>query len=303
MGLALLFPGQGAQHPGQLPWLAAEAGAAPTLAALDGRLGAGWRERLADAHWLHANAVAQPLLTGLGIATWQALAQHLPAPVAVAGYSVGELAACSVAGAFDAETALSLAATRAQAMDTATAGRATGLLSVQGPGAAALARAWPALAVAIRIGPERLLLGGPIDVLAAAEAAGRAGGLRCSRLPIGVASHTPFMADAAQAFGRHLAGIALQAPRTPVVCNWTGAATRQPAVLAAALTAQIAATVRWDECMDSLAERGVRCVLEVGPGATLAAMWRERHPALPARSADEFRSAQGLVAWVRQQLA
>lgn len=302
MGLALLFPGQGSQHPGMLPWLDAEPGAAAALAALGRRLGPDWRSRL-DTPWLHANAVAQPLLTGLGIATWQALAPRLPAPAVVAGYSVGELAAFCVAGTFDAETALDLAMARASAMDAAAAGRDGGLLSVHGPHAALLAQAVPGLAVAIRVGPERAMVGGPAAALDEAAAAWGAAGLRCTRLPIGVASHTPWMAAAAQAVGEHLARTGLQPPRTAIVCNRTGTASRNPAALATALAEQIAATVRWDECMDSVAERGVRCVLEVGPGAALAGMWRERHEAIPVRSADEFRGPQGLVDWVRQQLA
>lgn len=303
MGLALLFPGQGAQHAQMLPWLDGCPAAAPALAALAQPLCADWRTRLQDTAWLHTNAVAQPLLTGVSLAAWQAVAGQLPAPVAIAGYSVGELAAFAAAGVYDVPTALDLAAHRARAMDAAAAGHAGGLLSVQGPRAAALAELAPGLAVAIRIGTERALVGGPALLLDSAAAAWTAAGLRCTRLPIAVASHTPWMAAAAEAFARHLATVALRPPRTAVVCNFTGTASRQLAPLAQALSAQIAATVRWDECMDSLAERGARCVLEVGPGATLAAMWRERHPGIPARSADEFRSAQGLVDWVRQQLA
>lgn len=301
MGLALLFPGQGSQHPQMLPWLDAAPGAAATLAALGRRIGPDWRQRL-DTPWLHTNAVAQPLLTGLGIATWQALQAQLPAPVAVAGYSVGELAAFCVAGAFDAATALDLATARAEAMNAAAAGQEGGLLSVQGPQAADLALGSAGLALAIRIGPERVLVGGPAAALDDAATTWRAAGLRCTRLPIAVASHTPWMADAARAFGERLAGVALRPPHTALVCDHTGTASRQPAALTAALAAQIAATVRWDDCMDSLAERGVRCVLEVGPGSALAAMWRERHPAIPVRSADEFHSAQGLVDWVGRQL-
>lgn len=303
MSLALLFPGQGAQHAQMLPWLDAEPRAASTLTALAQRLGPDWRARAADAGWLQANAVAQPLLTGLGIATWQALAPDLPPPAAVAGYSVGELPACCVAGVFDADTALAMAAFRAEAMDSAAAGEPGGLMALQGPGAAAQAQAAAGLSIAIRISPERVLVGGPVDRLHAAAATWTAAGLRCTRLPIGVASHTPAMAPAAQALSGWLATHTLQPPRAAVVCNWTGTGTRSPAALAAALAAQVAAPVRWDDCMDSLAERGVRCVLEVGPGATLAAMWRDRHPGLPARACDEFRSRDGVVDWVRQQLA
>ncbi|WP_343626911.1 acyltransferase domain-containing protein [Roseateles puraquae] len=302
MSLALLFPGQGAQHPQALPWLAHEPRAAATLAALAGHLGADWRERAADAVWLQSNVVAQPLLTGLGMATWQALADDVPAPVAVAGYSVGELPAFAAAGVFDGETALALAAFRAAAMDAAAIGQPGGLMALQGPAAAERAQDAAGVTTAIRIGPERVLVGGPLDLLAAAAEAWSRAGLRCTRLPIGVASHTPAMAPAARAVAAWLSAQALRPPRAAVVCNWTGTATRSPAALATALAAQVAATVRWDDCMDSLAERGVRCVLEVGPGGTLAAMWRERHPGIAVRSCDEFRSREGVIDWVRQQL-
>lgn len=302
MGLALLFPGQGAQHAQMLPWLFTQPQAQEALAALDAPLGPGWRERLPDADWLHRNRTAQPLLTGLCIATWQALADELPAPVAVAGYSVGELAAFSVAGVLRPAEALHLSVLRAQAMDDAASGQPGGLLAVQGPLALGRAQAAPGLSVAIRIGPERVLVGGPLAALEAAAAGWTALGLRCTRLPIGVASHTPAMAAAADALALALSQVQLQPAHSAVVCNFTGGAARQPAALRAALAGQIAATVRWDECMDSLAERSPHCVLELGPGATLAAMWRERHPGIPVRSADEFRSREGLLDWVRRHL-
>ena len=302
MSLALLFPGQGAQHAAMLPWLQAQPEAAPALQALAGVLGDDWRARLADGEWLHANAVAQPLLTAVCLAAWRVLAARLPAPVAVAGYSVGELAAFAAAGVFDDDTAVRLAVQRAQAMDSAVAGRHTGLLAVQGPHAnalvLALAQSRRELAIAIRINPERVIVGGPVAVLDAGAADWGAAGLRCSRLPIGVASHTPEMAAAAAAFAARLAEARLRPARMPVVCNFTGAAGRTVAALGPALSGQIASTVRWDDCMDTLAERQPRCVLEVGPGAALAAMWRVRHPGIPVRSIDEFSGLEGVVRWV-----
>jgi [acyl-carrier-protein] S-malonyltransferase len=55
--------------------------------------------------------------------------------------------------------------------------------------------------------------------------------------------------------------------------------------------------------MESLAERAPSCVLEAGPGVTLSAMWRARHPDIPARSLDEFRSAQAAADWTKAVLA
>ncbi|KQW44927.1 MULTISPECIES: acyltransferase domain-containing protein [unclassified Roseateles] len=298
MTLALLFPGQGGQHPLMLPWLDAQPEAAAPLQAMAGHLGADWRSRLGDAAWLHSNQVAQPLLTGLEIAAWRVLAPVLPQPAVVAGYSVGELAAHAVAGVFDTDTALELAALRARAMSDSVAGQATGLLAVQGPGALALAEASPGLAVAIRINAERAIVGGAVTALESAAANWTAAGFRCTRLPIAVASHTPAMSAAAAAVAQRLAVLTLRPPSTSIVCNFSGSASRNSAVLANALSQQIASTVRWDDCMDAVAERGVRCVLEVGPGSGLAAMWRNRHPAIPARSVDEFRSAEGVLCWV-----
>jgi [acyl-carrier-protein] S-malonyltransferase len=300
MSLALLFPGQGAQHAQMLPWLESQPAARPVLDLLAQRLGSGWRAQLADAAWLHTNAIAQQLLTGVGIAAWQALATRLPQPAVVAGYSVGELAAFAAAGVFDAATALDLAAGRARAMDAAAAGRDTGLLAVQGPRALRLASA--ALPIAIRISAERVIVGGRAAELDAHAARWTAAGLRCSRLPIAIASHTPAMASAVAAFTERLTAAELHPARSAVVCNFSGAAGRSPAVLAPALAGQIASTVRWDDCMDAVAERGVRCVLEVGPGAALAAMWRERHPHIPVRSVDEFQRPDGVARWVASQL-
>jgi [acyl-carrier-protein] S-malonyltransferase len=50
--------------------------------------------------------------------------------------------------------------------------------------------------------------------------------------------------------------------------------------------------------MDAIAERRVRRVLELGPGTTLARLWNARHPAIPARAIDEFRSPAAAARWV-----
>ncbi|MFT7775000.1 acyltransferase domain-containing protein [Roseateles sp.] len=302
MSLALLFPGQGAQHPQMLRWLTAQPDAHPALDAMAGALGSGWQHRFHDPTWLHANPVAQVLLTGLGIAAWRALAPHLPPPAVIAGYSVGELAAFAAADVFDLPTALELASARARLMSDSVAGQDTGLLAVQGPHAQLVAETSQALSVAIRINQERVIVGGLVAALNACSAQWSAAGLRCTHLPIAVASHTPFMASAAAAFAQRLTAVDLQPARTAVVCNFSASADRRPTKLAAALAGQIACTIRWDDCMDVIAERRVKCVLEVGPGTALASMWRERHPSIPVRSVDEFDTMVGVVRWTLAQL-
>jgi [acyl-carrier-protein] S-malonyltransferase len=280
-----------------LPWLADDA----IVRAMSEKLGTpDWRSAIADASWTERNANAQTLLTGLALAAWHQVSTALPAPSAIAGYSVGELAAFSAAGVFDAECALKLSARRAEAMDRCAEQAPGGMLAVAGLDGSAIDQlcASAGVAVAIRIGAGNVVLGGPHARLDEAErAAASLGGARCTRLRVGVASHTPWMRAAADAFLRTLSDVRFTAPRTALFSNaldrvLDGASARK------ALSAQIASTVRWDDCMDNIHARRVSCVLEIGPGQALARMWNERYPQTPARSCDEFRSVAGIAKWV-----
>ena len=300
MSFALVFSGQGMQHPAMLPWLASDDVQVQLTCA---QLGVDdWRKCLEDAEWAACNRHAQCLLTGLGLSAWQQLAAHLPPPAAIAGYSVGELAAFSAAGVFDTATALDLARDRAEAMDRCATDTPGGLLAVSGLAIPALEQLCHKAGVAVAIcnGVDSAVIGGPYAALARAESQALQQNAHCTRLKIHVASHTPWMRAAADSFAQTLAPLPFQRPRSVLFSN---AADRilDAAQAKAALATQIAQTVRWDECMDNLAARGVRCVLEVGPGQALARIWNQRYPDIPARACDDFRSAAAVVAWVSSQ--
>ncbi len=304
MSLALLFPGQGVQHPDMLRWLDDHPLAQPTLALMASHIGADWRARVGEPEWATRNSVAQCLLTGVALATWQTLAPHLPEPAAVAGYSVGELAACSAAAVFDAEDALDLAAHRAQAMDDSAAGSDTGLLSATGVAEARITEICTrlALAVAIHLGPDRWVLGGASPALATARDELIALGAESVLLRVQLASHTPLMHAAADEFARQIEPMSWRTSCALVVTNLDGSGQRRPEALKRALSLQIASPVQWHRSMETLAERLPRCVLEVGPATTLSRMWAARYPDCPTRSADEFHSADAVVDWVRRTL-
>jgi [acyl-carrier-protein] S-malonyltransferase len=292
---ALVFAGQGMQHAGMLPWLAQD----EAVRAVEDELGADWRKRLNDPAWAGRNAHAQVLLTGLALAAWAQLAPLLPPPAVVAGYSVGEMAAFQAAGVFDAPTARLLARQRAACMDAAAVQADTGLLAVTGLAGDALTELcarWD-LDEAIRNGPDSVVLGGPRTALDLAQPAAEAQGARCTRLNVALASHTRWMRPAAEAFAQVLQGVTLQRPRVPLLSNALGRV-RDAAQAREALWSQIGRTVRWDECMDAIAAQRVDAVLEIGPGQALARLWLQRCPEVPARSADEFRSAAAVAKWV-----
>lgn len=299
MRWALVFSGQGAQHAAMLPWLARDA----HVQALEATLGTDWRARLADPQLAFDNRRSQVLLTATACAAWAQLRPLLGAPAVIAGYSVGEMAAFAAAGVFDAQTAIVLAGRRAACMDDAAAHSQTGLMGVSGmpaSGAEELCARFD-LDVSIRIDAGSVVLGGPRDRLddAAAEAGAR--GWHCTPLNVAMASHTRWMRGAAEAFERILAGVECHRPTLPLCSNLLGSTVRDGETARRALAGQIAQTVRWDQCMDRIAAHGVSAVLEIGPGQALARMWRERHEDIPARSADEFRHAAAIAAWLARQ--
>jgi [acyl-carrier-protein] S-malonyltransferase len=297
--LALVFAGQGVQHAGMLGWLDNDLAAKPVLDALASMLGEDWRAHCADPAWAFRNEVAQPLITGLSLAAWAALAPRLPPPALVAGYSVGEMAAFSAAGVFDARCALELVRERARAMDRCALQTPGGLLAVTGldsPAIDALCSDAGAM-VAIRNGAYSMVLGGPNAALERAELKATRQGARVTRLCVGIASHTPWMRAAAEDFARTLANAPLSRPRAVLFSN---AADRilDASQARHALAAQIARTVRWDDCMENIHARGPSCVLEMGPGQALARMWNQRYPEIPARSCDDFRSTSTITEWI-----
>ncbi|MDH0867330.1 acyltransferase domain-containing protein [Mitsuaria sp. GD03876] len=273
-----------------------------------GANGGDWREALGDAAWARANAHAQVVITATGLAAWAQLSRALSAAAvevdAVAGYSVGEVAACAAAGVFSADDAIALARRRAALMDEAGRQAAGGLCGVTGLSSAALEPLLTGspVSIAIRNGEDSVVLGGPLEALDRVEAIAAARGARCTRLAVAVASHTPLMRDAAEGFDAALACVPMQAP-SRVLIDSRGNRVWRAQDARAGLARQIASTVRWDEVMDQLAARGPSCVLEIGGGQALARLWQSRHPAIPARSADEFRTLDGVVDWIARSTA
>ncbi len=304
MSLGILCPGQGAQHPAMLDSLSGVPEARAVLDAAGPVLGGSpWNLEKGPAEALFVNALAQPLLCAVQLATWTALRSRLPAPRVFAGYSVGELAAYGCAGALDAEELLVLAQVRARAMDDSGPSD-SGMRAVRGVDREHLQHLCEAHAVHIAIvnGADRFVIGGREEDLRRLEPTLSARGVKVTELPVHVASHTPLLASATHVFGEHLARSGLRAPPIPILAGIDGApvSTRERALTT--LTRQVAETVEWTACLEGLAEEGCTVLLELGPGTDLSRMARDALPSVSARSVSEFKTLDGVCAWVMRQL-
>jgi len=303
MTFAVLCPGQGAQHPGMLDLVREHPAARTVLDAAHDALGADPRDWLARPESIFENAIAQPLICLVQLAQWNCLHAELPRPAAVAGYSVGELACYGVAAALDAGSLALLAVARARAMDNAAARHPGSLAAVRGPPRATLERACEGIEahVAIVNDDDGFVVGGTQDALAALQTRLAVAGAQWTALRVGVASHTPLLADAVAHFRAALTASPLGAPAIPVVAGIDATLVRHREQAIATLSAQLAQVIEWAQCIDVLHERGCRVFLELGPGQALCRMVRERHDDVEARGLDEFRDLAALVEWVRRR--
>jgi [acyl-carrier-protein] S-malonyltransferase len=287
--LLLLCPGQGGQHAGMYDLARLDPGA---RAFLDDCALPATPDALFD------NRVAQPAIVCATLAMWQALQARLPAPTLVAGYSIGELAAYGMAGALDNEVVVALAAARAAMMDAAASGQPQGLAAVSGVD---VAQVRSIIDVAIVTGADSCIAGGLEAQLAALPA--RLPTARVQRLPVGVAAHTALMAVAVAPFTQLLETATFAPWRCPVLAGVDAVRVVRPEIAIDRLARQLASTIDWAACMDAASEAGITVALELGPGAALSRMLRERHPHIACRSVADFHTLDGIANWVKRELA
>lgn len=300
MRLALLFSGQGGQTAAH--WQQVQAGVTGELREVLVQVLPGITDSslTVNPKKLAKNKIAQPLIFAQQMLLWNSLQSRLPRPICVAGYSLGEMAACSAAGAFTAIEGVALCAERAAAMDGAAAGE-HGMLAVIGLDEALVATLADeaGLAVAIRNATRHLVVAGPgAGIAAVADKFEVAGASRVVHLAVYTPSHTPMLARAAVEFKQRLDSLPDRRLAFPVfsAIDATAARTARPAL--DALARQICTPLDWAACLQAVREMQPDAVLEIGPGNALARLFGELAPDIPVRACDDFRSLDGIVRWL-----
>jgi [acyl-carrier-protein] S-malonyltransferase len=304
--VAFLLAGQGAQHAGMFDVLHGHREAEAIMASAATLLGGTDPRDLvrAPSADLHQNRRAQILCCTAIAASWAILSPRITQPHILAGYSLGDLATWHCAGLFDAWTLLQLAAARAEAMDDAGLLSPGGLVAVVG----LRRRAIDAVCrehkteVAIVNGEDHFVLGCRSDSLVALlEALKQARAAVVRPLPVWVASHTSLLEPATHTFRERLAAVAMPevVPRSiRLLSGLDGESVFKTAPAQTKLAAAISHTIDWAACLDACREAGATTILELGPGRALATMAREAIPQARIRSLDDFRTLEGVAAWL-----
>ena len=305
--LALLCPGQGAQHRAMFDLARTDPAASTLLDALIPHAGLDQPldSVLAEDALLFSNRYAQPLMVAATLANWTALARFLPEPALVAGYSIGEVSAYAVAGAISPADAVALARERALLMNACRfESQPQALIAVSGLPISAIDAVLRKhdFHIAILNGEDSVIVGGRAEHAASLTQALVALGARAATLPVELASHTPLIAAAVDPLAAALARLPFRDPRVPVLSGISAERIQKSEMAIEHLSRQVAEPVLWKNCMDALPEAGITVALELGPGASLSRMLQARHPQIATRSVADFRSLDGVNAWLARHV-
>jgi [acyl-carrier-protein] S-malonyltransferase len=287
--LALLFPGQGAQHSGMGKKLFERSKAARDVyATADKTLSFSVTDLCFNGsdQELEDTANTQPAIVTTSLAYLADLRERLEekgrrlAPSFVAGHSLGQFSAAVAAGALALTDGLQLVMERGRIMSEWARNRPGGMVTVLGMNDADVqsvcrdAAPDGSVGVAVYNGKGHTVISGDLGPLAKAMQLAKERGGRVLRLPIGVPGHTPLMRDAATELARYIEASSFQDPNPPLVSNMTGKLLTRADEVRVELSDQVCKAVDWARCVMTMANLGAGTFLEVGPGLALSKMVR-----------------------------
>nr|WP_258044509.1 acyltransferase domain-containing protein [Streptomyces sp. SM11] len=282
--VALLLPGQGAQHPGmavglyehQLVFTAAVDEVFAALGRDGGRLRADWLTERPSVPVDHVTR-SQMLLFAVDYALGCTLRSWDVHPALLLGHSVGEMAAAVLAGVFTPADAARLMWDRVNRLAEGPAG---GMVAV----AAAPEAVTPCLRGDVVVGalnaPRQTVIAGPEPELSEVTEVLRDLGLTCRVVPSSIPFHSPALALLAAEAEKEFAAVPAAPPRIPLISGYTAAPmTDLEAADPAYWASHPAVPVRFWPALDHLLSGPGLQLVECGPGRGLGTVAR-RHPAV-----------------------
>ena len=262
MKLAILYAGQGSQHPGMgkdLYEAYPAFRAAFDAAALDFDLHSVCFEDPDGV--LNQTEYTQPCMVAFAAGVTAVLQENGVKADDLAGLSLGEYSALQAAGVFTAKQAVELAAYRGKAMADAAKGIDCGMTAVMNLDRDALAKcceeasALGVVQICNYNCPGQLVIGGEkAAVEKAAELAKAAGARRCIPLKVSGPFHTRLMAPAGDALAKRFATENFGEMKTPVLFNCLGHEKSAENSIPALLEKQVQSSVYMEDTLRRLGE-------------------------------------------------
>ncbi|MCW2558193.1 MAG: polyketide synthase family protein [Mycobacterium sp.] len=280
--VVFLFPGQGAQHTGMARGLYESE---PVFAEHFDLCAVGFNEELGidlrgevfdgAGRNLERTDRAQPALFAVEYALAKLVESYGVRGAALAGHSIGEYVAATIAGVFDLPTAVKAVSVRARLMHAS----ARGVMVAVPLSPDALAEYLsPDVDLAAVNDPGSCVVAGSDEDIRKFQDRLSNEGIVARRVRTAHAFHSRLMDPVIPEFKGFLSRLTLHEPQIPLLSNVTGTWTSASEATDPAMWArQIRSTVRFSDELEVLLADPSRVVVEVGPGGSLTAS-AMRHP-------------------------
>ena len=153
-------------------------------------------------------------------------------------------------------------------------------------------------------GPGQVVAAGTTEQLAALAADPPA---KARLMPLSVAGafHTEHMAPAVGHLARLAGSVSTHDPRTPVISNKDGQVVHDGRDVLRRIVGQVAHPVRWDLCLETMADLGVTGILEMPPAGTLTGIAKRALPGVETfalKTPDQLDDARAFMREARRGL-
>jgi len=231
----------------------------------------------------------QPCLIAMELAAASVLVEKGIRPDVVAGFSLGEVVAATVSGAFNNETGFRLVCKRGELMQCEAEKFDTSMAAVVKLTPEQVQEVCDKYSNVYPVNfncPGQITVSGLSSQMTDFFADVKAAGGRAIPLKVKGAFHSPFMNEAAKAFAEELKKAEIKERTITLYSNMTAEPYGDDVV--GLLSSQICSPVQWEKIIRNMVSDGVDTFIEIGPGKTLTNMIKKISADVKAVNITEF---------------
>ena len=247
----------------------------------------------------------QPCIFAVEMAAFKALEEKGVKPDVVAGFSLGEISALTVAELFTLEEWFEFIMKRGAAMNKAAelkTGKMAAILRLDSKEIERICslhdQVW---AVNYNCPGQTVISGLEDSVKAVIEECQKLGG-KGILLSVSGAFHSPLMEDASNKIKALLEDKSFNPPRFPIYSNVTGEIMEED-ILKQRISQQVKSPVLWSKTIESMVRDGVEVFVEIGPGKVLPGLIKKIYPQAITANVEDMASLNQTIEIIKNYKA
>lgn len=298
--IAFIFPGQGAQYPGMGKELAENFPEAMEIFDKANKILKIDIKQLCfegPQEPLNITENTQPAILTTSLAIAAILSKRNVRPKMTAGLSLGEYASLVIAGSLSTEDAIAIVRKRGKYMQEAVpvgAGKMAAIIGLKRDDIEEICRLSSSYGIVEASNfncPGQIVIAGEKKAVEqACEIAKRKGAKRAILLPVSAPFHTSLLKPAGEKLKEEFKKYTFHDTNIPVVANVDASIEREADEIKNNLIKQVSSSVLWEDCMNTMIQKGIGTFIELGPGKSLTSFGRKMNKKITCLRVEDLKT-------------